>query len=124
MPILPPSPRHLTIACLVFALAAAAMAEGVAAPAGEARGEARPQVYTRARFVAVHEEAGKPYVRLTLVPRAKLPFSTQTFRLADRELVAGIADGSPVEFVARRIDGENTVVAIRAVPACPRFQTC
>jgi Cu/Ag efflux protein CusF len=109
--------RSLTAACLGLLLCGAVMAQHTA--------EAQPQpVYTRARFVAAHEDAGKPYVRLTLLPRAKLPFSTQTFRLADRDLLAGIADGSPVEFVARRVNGENTVVAIRPVAECKRFQKC
>ncbi|MDH6593626.1 Cu/Ag efflux protein CusF [Variovorax sp. TBS-050B] len=113
--------HHLALAALGLSLIAGpAAAQPTPAPAA---GETQP-VYTRARFKSAHEEAGKPYVRLTLVPRAKLPFSTQTFRLADRALLDGIADDSPVEFVSRRIDGENTVVAIRAVPACRRFQKC
>ena len=82
-------------------------------------------VYTRARLMSSHEEpGGKLYLRLKIPPRSKIPFTTQTFRLADRKLVADIADGTPVEFVSRRLEGENTVVAIRAVAECHRFQKC
>ncbi|MBT2335266.1 hypothetical protein J7E49_15275 [Variovorax paradoxus] len=116
--------RHLSIACIGLALAAAATAQNTGPASDERAGEAQP-VFTRARFVSAHEESGgKPYVRLTLLPRAKLPFTTQTFRLADRRLLADIQEGSPVEFVSRRIDGENTVVAIRAVAECKRLQKC
>jgi Cu/Ag efflux protein CusF len=120
-----PSPRHLSIAWLGLVLATAAIAQDAARRPDPPAAEAQQQpVFTRARFVAAHEDAGKPYVRLTLLPRAKLPFSTQTFRLADRTLMEGIPDGSPVEFVARRIDGENTVVALRPMAECKRFQKC
>lgn len=82
-------------------------------------------VYTRARLMSSHEEpGGKLYLHLKIPPRSKIPFTTQTFRLADRRLVADIADGTPVEFVSRRLEGENTVVAIRAVAECHRFQKC
>lgn len=82
-------------------------------------------VYTRARLMSSHEEpGGKLYLHLKIPPRSKIPFTTQTFRLADRRLVADIANGTPVEFVSRRLEGENTVVAIRAVAECHRFQKC
>ncbi len=82
-------------------------------------------VYTSARLMSSHEEpGGKLYLHLKIPPRSKIPFTTQTFRLADRKLVADIADGTPVEFVSRRLEGENTVVAIRAVAECHRFQKC
>ncbi len=122
MPFQPP--RLLPMAWLGLMLATPAIAQDAARRPDRPAAEAQQPVYTRARFVAAHEDAGKPYVRLTLLPRAKLPFSTQTFRLADRTLLADIPDGSPVEFIARRMDGENTVVALRAVAECKRFQKC
>ncbi|VTU39091.1 copper-binding protein [Variovorax sp. PBL-E5] len=86
--------------------------------------EAAP-VFTRARFTSTHEEAdGRLYVRLKLLPRSKIPFTTQTFRVADRALLAGIPEGAWVEFTSRHVEGENRVTAIRAVAECRRFQTC
>lgn len=87
--------------------------------------EAAP-VETRATFRSVTEEdAGKRvYVHLKIVPRANLPFTTLRFRVGERALIAGLREGASVKFRAERIDGENTLVAIRVVPACVRFQTC
>lgn len=86
--------------------------------------EAAP-VFTRARFASVHEEAdGKLYVRLKLLPRSKIPFTTQTFRVTDRALLAGIPEGAWIEFTSRHVEGENRVTAIRVTEACKRFQKC
>ncbi|MDQ0074550.1 Cu/Ag efflux protein CusF [Variovorax boronicumulans] len=82
-------------------------------------------VFTRARLTSSYEESGgKLYVRLKLLPRSKIPFSTQTFRLPDRSLLADIPDGSWVEFTSKHIDGENTLMSIHAVAECKRFQSC
>jgi Cu/Ag efflux protein CusF len=82
-------------------------------------------VMTRAQLVSVFEEdGGKHYARLKLLPKAKLPFATLTFRLRDRALLAGVTDGSWVKFSAQRIDGENTVTAIQVVAECRRYQPC
>lgn len=70
------------------------------------------------------EPDGKFYVRLKLLPRSKIPFATQTFRLRDRSLLAEIPEGSPVKFTARHSDGENTLTSIHAVAECQRFQPC
>lgn len=71
------------------------------------------------------EDGGKlAYVHLKVVPGANLPFTTLRFRVRDKALVAGLREGSSVKFRAERIDGENTLMAIRAVPACVRFQPC
>jgi len=82
-------------------------------------------VYTRARLASLFEEpGGKLYVRLKLLPRAKVPFTTQTFRLPERSLVADIPEGSWVKFTAKHIDGENTLTSIRIMAECKRFQPC
>jgi Cu/Ag efflux protein CusF len=83
-------------------------------------------VFTRATVRGIFEEDGgkRVYIRLKLVPQGKIPFSTLTFRVPDRSLVAGIADGASVAFRAERIGGENTLVAIRPAPPCERFQPC
>lgn len=82
-------------------------------------------VFTRARLVSVSQEAGgQRYVRLKLLPRAKIPFTTQVFRVADPALLAGISEGAWVRFTARHMDGENTLTAIHVVEECPRFQQC
>ncbi len=100
-----------------------AMACGGASSA-QAAGEPAP-VYTRARLASFAEEpGGKLYVRLKLMPRSKIPFTTQTFRVRDRTLVAGLQEGATVKFTTRPIDGENALTAIRAVAECKRFQPC
>ncbi|MDM0112810.1 copper-binding protein [Variovorax sp. J22R133] len=82
-------------------------------------------VFTRARLQSVFQEAdGKLYVRLKLLPGAKIPFTTQTFRLPDRSLLAEIPEGSPVKFTSKQVDGENTVTAIHMAPDCKRFEKC
>lgn len=111
-------PRALcrTITVYMLAMAACSLGAQTADP---------PAVFTRAQLVSVFEEPdGKLYVRLKLLPRSKLPFATLSFRVAERSLVAGIAEGAWVKFGAQRIDGENTVTALHAVAECKRFQPC
>lgn len=101
----------------------AALQAGSAAPAAL---QGSGQTETRATLRAVTEEDGaeRVYVHLKIVPGAKLPFTTLRFRVRDRGLLAGLAEGASVKFRAERVEGENTVVAIRAVPPCARFQRC
>lgn len=89
------------------------------------RQEATANVETRATLRAVTEDGDdRVYVHLKIVPGAKLPFTTIRFRVRDRALLAGLREGASVKFRAERVDGENTLVAIRAVPGCVRFQPC
>jgi len=94
-------------------------------PSAAAAKEASP-VETRAtlRFVTEEDGGRRVYVDLKVVPRANLPFTTLRFRVRDRSMLAGLREGASVKFRAERIDGENTLVAIRAVSACVRFQPC
>ncbi|MDM0078648.1 hypothetical protein QTH90_29870 [Variovorax sp. J2P1-59] len=95
-------------------------ASGVAAQANDP-----VPIYTRARLTSLFEApGGKLYVRLKLLPRSKIPFATQTFRLPDRSLVADIPEGSWVKFTSKHLDGENTLTSIHAVAECKRFQPC
>lgn len=82
-------------------------------------------VYTRARVSSFHKEShGKLYVQLKLLPKSKIPFTTQTFRVQDRTLLSDIAEGAWVKFTSARIDGENVVTALHRVAECKRFQAC
>ena len=84
-----------------------------------------PPVETPAVFVSVLQERdGSLYARLKLVPLAKIPFTTQVFRVRDRALLAGIPEGAWVRFTARTQEGENTLTSIRVGEACRRFQPC
>lgn len=82
-------------------------------------------VYTRATVQSVFAEDGgrRHYIRLKLGPGSGLPFRTQTFRVRDMALIADFPPGSGVEFVARRQDGENTLVALRGTARIQRFET-
>lgn len=116
--------RRLALAgvAAVAMVAGAAMAQ--AAVSAQADGQAAP-VFTRARVVSVQQESGsKLYVRLKLLPKSKLPFTTQSFRVVDRALLAGISEGAWVKFSARHADSENTLTAIHVVEECQRFQHC
>lgn len=107
---------------LVFTAGAAAQP---AQPDGAVPAEQAAQVFTRARVRSFHEEpGGKTYVRLKLLPRAKLPFTVQTFRVLDPSLLAGISEGAWVKFTSKRVNAENTVTAIHPATECVRFQPC
>ncbi len=122
---------RLVIALVLAAGCAVAGAQPVA-PAGaasldvKAAAPAAAPVYTRARLVSVEADAGgnTTHVRLKLLPRAKLPFTTQTFRVVNPALMHGIPQGAWVQFTARHIDGENTLTSIRATAECKRFERC
>ena len=114
-------------AAVMSSLAVIAIGSAVAqaAPPAEPGSEASTTVFTRARVVSFHQEAGdRLYVRLKLLPRQKLPFMTQTFRVPNRLLLAGIPEGAWVKFTARHVEGENVLTAIHVVAECPRFQAC
>jgi len=82
-------------------------------------------VYTRARLVSVQKEAdGRLLVRLKLLPRSKIPFSTLTFRVVDRALLDDVPEGAWVKFTAQSVEGENLLTSIHVVQECRRFQPC
>lgn len=99
---------------------------GVSSVDAKAAAPAAAPVYTRARLVSVEEDThgNTTHVRLKLLPRAKLPFTTQTFRVVNPALLHGISQGSWVQFTARHIDGENTLTSIRVTAECRRFERC
>ena len=105
-------------------LAAAVLAVGgvQALPAG-AETSAPVLIYTRATVQSVFNEGAKHYIRLKLGPGSGLPFRTQTFRLRDPAVAVPFPPGTGVEFVARRIDGENTLTELRAAPKLLRFES-
>lgn len=116
---------------LVLAAACGAAGAQPVAPAGaasaavEGAAPAAP-VYTRARLVSVELDASgnATLVRLKLLPRAKLPFTTHTFRVVNPALLHGTPQGAWVQFTARHIDGENTLTSIRVTAECKRFEPC
>ncbi len=124
------NPRIAARAVLPLVAAAMLLASGSAAAQYvqrrpvEARNPADP-VYTRARVASVSEDKpGQWYVRLKLLPRAKVPFTTLTFRVLNQTLLTGIKPGDSVRFKADRQAHENTLLSIEHVAACPRFQKC
>lgn len=114
----------LALGAIVIGSAAAQSAASAPAVREEGAAPAAP-VFTRARLVSVGPKVGnKLYVRLKLLPLAKLPFTTQTFRVMDSALLANIPEGSWVKFTAQYMDGENTVTSIQVSDECKRFQPC
>jgi Cu/Ag efflux protein CusF len=83
-----------------------------------------PQVHTRAIVRALPSAAEPNLIRLKLIPRGQLPFTTLTFAVRDAALWQGLAVGDEVGFVAERRQGINTVVRLRKVVSCARFQDC
>lgn len=110
--------------CSVMAASAVAAPSTLAAQGDQSAATAEP-VYTRARLVSVQPDRdGRLLVRLKLLPRSKIPFSTQTFTVRDRALVADIPEGSWVKFTARSVEGETLLTSIYVVEECRRFQPC
>ena len=113
--------RILTVAAaLLLLLPPLLMAGRASAARGEAAGtgEGAPLVFTPARVRSFFEEAdGKLYVRLKLLPRAKIPFTTQAFLVTDRALLSGISEGASVKFttiIGRATDQHPTKLDIEA----------
>ena len=114
----------LALGAMVISSAAAQSAVPELAVREEGAAPAAP-VFTRARLVSVGPKVGnKLYVRLKLLPLAKLPFTTQTFRVMDGVQLTGIPEGSWVKFTAGNLEGENTVTSIQTAEECKRFQPC
>jgi Cu/Ag efflux protein CusF len=114
------------LAAMPLVLAAAAHALDVAGAAGTANPPtSAPEVHTRAIVRSIsHEEGKRLYIRLKLIPRAKIPFSTVTYRVLDARLVAGLREGESVAFRAERLHGENVLTAIHKEAPCQRFEAC
>ncbi|MFD1712745.1 copper-binding protein [Ottowia sp. GY511] len=81
-------------------------------------------VYTRAVVRSLPSPREPNALRLKLLPGGKIPFTTVTFRVADPSLVLGLQVGDHVGFVAEARPEGNTVVRLRAVSPCARFQPC
>lgn len=84
-----------------------------------------PEVYTRAVVRSISKEDGERlYIRLKLIPRSKIPFSTVTYRVLDPRLIEGLREGDSVAFKAERLNGENVLTTIHAAAPCERFREC
>lgn len=85
-------------------------------------------VETRATVRSIAQEGKgsdrRTYIYLKVLPRARIPFTTQRFLVRDPASVAGLSPETSVKFRTERMDGENTLVSIRAVASCVRFQHC
>ena len=117
---------RLMVLGIVCALAAGASVAQVerATDAASSAPTAEGLVETRAVVRSIEESGSRLYIRLKLVPRAKLPFTTITYRVLDRRLVANLREGESVAFRAQRIAGENVVTALRTMPPCERLRPC
>ena len=93
-------------------------------PPPGAGGEASSRVLTRAVVRSLPGPAEPITLRLKVLPRGKLPFTTIAFGLARPELAQGIQVGDEVGFVAERTEAGNTIVRLRKLAPCVRFQPC
>jgi len=124
------SPSHLIVGSRAGLAAFAAALCAFAVPAASAPPDATvataaQRIYTRAVVRDLPGANEQPaLIRLKILPRGKLPFTTLTFRIEDRRLLDGIALGDEVGFIAERRDGGNTVTALRKVASCVHFQNC
>lgn len=105
---------------------AAALLLGVACAVHAAdAGDRAKTVYTRATVRSLPDAgAREPLIRLKIVLRARVPFSTLSFHVPRADLLQGLAVGDEVDFVAERQAGVNTLTRIRKVAPCVRFQPC
>lgn len=109
----------------VLALCAASMGLPAASADESQAVAAAPRVYTRAVVRDLPRPGDRPaLVRLKIVPRGQLPFTTLSFHVDDRRLLDGLAVGDEVGFIAERRAGGNTLTAVRKVAPCVRFQHC
>ena len=88
-------------------------------------GAAQERVYTRATVRQLPTASEQPaVVRMKIMPRGKIPFTTLNFRVDDARLLKDIAVGDEVGFIAEPGAGGNTLKALRKVAPCVRFQPC
>lgn len=112
---------------ILFLLAAQPGHAAGPSPAGAGMAASAQQlVETRATVRSIFEEddGKRIYIRLKLVQLHDKPFPILTFRVTDRALLVGIAEGSSVAFTAARAADENTITSLRAAAPCVRFQPC
>lgn len=86
-------------------------------------GVAKP-VYTRAVVRSLPSAAEPNTVRVKLLPRGKVPFTTVSFGVERPELLRDILVGDEVGFVAERRASGNTLTRLRKVAPCVRFKPC
>ncbi|MFN3439227.1 MAG: hypothetical protein ACK41V_16125 [Acidovorax sp.] len=121
---------QLAVLVVTASLCCALAPSAVAAPSapaaqGDSGAATVDPVYTRAALVSVQKEPdGRLLVRLKLLPRAKIPFTTLAFVAVDRAWLAGIPEGAWVKFTARSVEGENFLTSMHVVEECRRFQPC
>lgn len=105
--------RCATLAALLAAVVSAHAREAVT-HAPVANDKVLTQATVQSRFE--HEGGARLYVRLKLQSIRHAPFSTLTYRVPDRATWEGLQPRAKVAFSAARIDGENTLTAVRVLP--------
>ena len=115
-----------TLVLMAAIFLSAASAVGASQAAGPAEPSAAVgEVYTRGIVRSIARDGRKRlYVRLKLLPRANIPFSTLTYRVLDERLFTGMREGDSVAFRAERVGGENVLTVIQPAAPCERFAEC
>ena len=80
-----------------------------------AAASAAPETMADGEIRRIDAEAGKMTLRHGPLENLKMPAMTMVFRVADRKMLEGLKEGDKVKFIADRIDGDFTVIAIETV---------
>ncbi|WP_342635559.1 copper-binding protein [Antarcticimicrobium luteum] len=75
-------------------------------------GLAMAETYTKGKIKKVDAKAGKVTIIHEELVDLDMPAMTMVFR-ANEEMIVNMAEGQDIEFVAARVDGKLTVIALK-----------
>lgn len=91
---------------------------------GVGRAETTPPVLTRALIKSIEDKGDKTTIYLKIPPKSTIPFTIQTFRVPDRNLIEGLVAGDTVGFSAKGTPAGNEIVVIHKTQPCIKFRKC
>jgi Cu(I)/Ag(I) efflux system protein CusF len=103
------------IATALIAFSAGAFAQTTSAPASQMAGVAAGTARTVGEIRKVDKEAGKITIRHDALVNLGMPAMTMVFRAADPKFLDQVKEGDKVSFVADKVNGAFTVVAVDVV---------
>ena len=91
-------------------------ASPLASPTAAAASAAAPVAMADGEVRKIDTEAGKLTLRHGPIAHLDMPGMTMVFRVADRNMLAGLKPGDKLRFSAERIQGAITITAIERAP--------